>query len=48
MEEFIDILEVMDAIADHKGFKKEDILRLKETKAEERGRFNERIILEEA
>lgn len=48
IEEFIDILEVMDAIAEYKDFKKEDVLLLKETKAEERGGFNMRIILEEA
>jgi predicted house-cleaning noncanonical NTP pyrophosphatase (MazG superfamily) len=47
MEEFIDILEVMDAIEDIKGFKREDISKLKENKAKERGKFFKRIILEE-
>ena len=47
MEEFIDILEVMDAIAEYKRFSKEDVKRLKDEKAENRGRFSKRIILDE-
>lgn len=48
IEEIADILEVLDAIADYKKFDKEDIGRIKEMKAKERGRFKERIILDES
>lgn len=47
-EEFADILEVLDAIADYKGFDKEEMQRIKEKKAEERGKFQKRIILDES
>jgi predicted house-cleaning noncanonical NTP pyrophosphatase (MazG superfamily) len=47
-EEFADLLEVMDAIIDYKQFNKEEILNIKIKKAEERGRFVDRIILEES
>lgn len=47
-EEFADMLEVVDAIADYKGFRREDIAVIREAKAVERGRFKERIILEES
>ena len=48
IEEIADILEVIDAIANYKKFSREDIGRIKEKKAEERGKFKDRIILEEA
>lgn len=47
-EEFADILEVLDAIADYKKFNREEIERMKARKAEERGKFKDRIILEES
>jgi|SRR3989344_7658050 len=47
-EEFADILEVLDAIADYRGFDKNEVERMKKEKAEERGKFKERIILEES
>ncbi len=47
-EEMADVLEVIDAIMEFKGFKKEDIEAIKKKKAEERGRFKERIILDES
>ena len=47
-EELVDILEVLDAIAEYKKFDKKDVERIKEKKAEERGRFNKRIILDES
>jgi predicted house-cleaning noncanonical NTP pyrophosphatase (MazG superfamily) len=48
IEEFADMEAVMDAIAAHKGFTREDIDRAKAKKAEARGLFERRIILEEA
>lgn len=47
-EEMADVLEVIDAILEFKGFKKEDIEALKNKKAEERGGFKDRIILDES
>jgi|SRR3989338_5490263 len=47
-EEFADILEVLDAIADYKNFDKGEIERIKTAKAGERGKFKERIILDES
>ncbi|MFA6273047.1 MAG: nucleoside triphosphate pyrophosphohydrolase [Candidatus Paceibacterota bacterium] len=46
-EEFADLLEVIDAIAKYKGFKMDEIERIKEEKARNKGRFNDRIILDE-
>ena len=48
IEEFADILEVIDAIADHKGFDQAEVKQVRNKKAEERGRFKERIILDES
>ena len=48
IEELADILEVLDAIADYKKLEKEDVERIKEKKAEERGKFKKRIILDES
>ncbi|MDO8558554.1 MAG: nucleoside triphosphate pyrophosphohydrolase [bacterium] len=48
IEEFADILEVIDAIADHKGFDRKEVGQVRDKKAEERGKFKERIILDES
>lgn len=47
-EEMADILEVIEAICEYKGFSSGEISRIKEEKAEKRGRFRKRIILEES
>ncbi len=48
IEEFADILEVIDAIADYKGFNFKEVENIKVKKAEERGIFKKRIILDES
>lgn len=48
IEEIADILEVLEAIADYKKFDEEKIDRIKTKKAEERGKFQKRIILNES
>jgi predicted house-cleaning noncanonical NTP pyrophosphatase (MazG superfamily) len=48
LEEYVDMLEVLEAIAEYKGFKKDEIEDYRNTKAKERGRFKNRIILDEA
>ncbi len=48
MEELADILEVIDAICEHKGFDKSELNAIKEKKAKERGGFKKRIILDES
>ena len=48
VEELADILEVLDAIADYKGFGRTEIERIKKEKAKERGVFKKKIILEES
>lgn len=48
LEEIADILEVIDAICDHQKFDKHELAVIKDKKAEERGKFEKRIILEEA
>jgi len=45
-DELADILEVIDAISEYKKF--DDIEKIQNSKAEKRGKFNERIILEES
>ncbi len=47
-EEVADVLEVIDAIIEFKGFKREDVEAIKAKKAEERGGFRKRIILDES
>lgn len=47
-EELVDILEVIDAIINYKKFKKENLEFLKIKKANEKGKFNNKIILEES
>ncbi len=48
IEELADILEVIDAICEYKNFKKSDLEFIKDKKADERGKFNKKIILEES
>ena len=48
LEEFADILEVLDAIAAYKGFDEEKTEEMRAAKAKERGRFENRIILDES
>ena len=48
MEELADLLEVLDAIVDFKQFNKEEVNKIREKKAEERGKFKKKIILEES
>lgn len=47
-EEFADLLEVIDAIAEYKKFNSQEITEVRDKKAEERGRFKNRIILDES
>ncbi len=46
VEELADVLEVLQAIAAFKGVEWEEIERLKREKAEQRGGFEERIVLD--
>ena len=46
-EELADILEVISAIKDFKNFDEEKIEEVRKKKAEEKGLFNEKIILDE-
>lgn len=48
IEEFADILEVLDAISDYKEFNRAEVKKIKSKKAAERGKFSKRIILDEA
>lgn len=48
IEEFADMLEVIDAITEYKHFDRNEIQRVKDKKAEERGKFTKRIILDES
>jgi predicted house-cleaning noncanonical NTP pyrophosphatase (MazG superfamily) len=47
-DELADILEVLDAIIDYKKFDRAEIAKIKTDKAEKRGKFQERIILDES
>ncbi len=46
-EELADVLEVVYAICDLKGISKDELEKIREDKAKERGSFEERIILDE-
>jgi predicted house-cleaning noncanonical NTP pyrophosphatase (MazG superfamily) len=46
-EEFADILEVIHSISDFKKFNKKEVNKIRENKAKKRGRFKQRIILDE-
>lgn len=48
IEELADVLEVLDAIIAYKKFTPEDIEKIKSEKAQKRGKFDKRIILEES
>lgn len=48
VEEFADLSEVMAAVAEEFGFSPELVTSVREAKAAERGRFRERIVLDEA
>ena len=48
IEEMADVLEVIDAILDFKKFDKKELQEIKNKKAEERGKFKNKIILEES
>lgn len=47
-EEIADLLEVIDAIIDYKEFDRNKIAQIREKKVEERGKFKNRVILEES
>lgn len=47
LEEFGDLQEVVDAVAEYKRFSPEAVKAVRDKKAEERGRFKDRIILDE-
>ena len=47
-EEYVDILEVLEAIKEFKGFDEQSLKDLKKKKVEERGKFKDKIILEGA
>lgn len=48
IEEFADLLEVIEAICEYKNFDKKEVENIKSKKAKERGRFKKRLILDEA
>lgn len=48
IEEMADILEVIDAILDFKKFDKNKLEKVKNKKADERGKFKAKVILEES
>ncbi len=48
IEELADIQEVLEAIMDYKNFSRDELQDAKDEKAEERGAFKEKIILEES
>ena len=48
IEELADLLEVIDAIIDYKRFDRKELQTVREKKAEEKGKFKNRIILDES
>lgn len=48
IEEMADVLEVVEAICDFKNFDKKELEEVKNKKADERGKFKNKIILEES
>lgn len=48
IEEMADVMEVINAICEYKGFDKNRIESLRAEKAQKRGVFKERVILEES
>jgi predicted house-cleaning noncanonical NTP pyrophosphatase (MazG superfamily) len=47
-EEIADILEVLEAICERKGYRMDEVMRLKSVKVVQRGAFKDKIILEES
>lgn len=48
IEEFADLLEVLEAVAEYRGFSQKEIEETKNQKAKEKGKFKDRIILDES
>src|SRR3972149_1901732 len=48
VEELADIFEVLDAIAEYKKFDRSEVEMIKNNKADARGKFREKIILDES
>jgi predicted house-cleaning noncanonical NTP pyrophosphatase (MazG superfamily) len=48
ISEIADILEVIEAICNYQKFNQSELNKIKEAKAQERGKFEKRIILEES
>jgi len=48
IREIADILEVIDAICEYRNFDQEEVRIIKEKKAQELGKFKEKIILDES
>jgi len=48
MEEYADILEVLEAISDYKKFDNNEIKKIKNNKVKERGAFKKWVILDES
>jgi len=48
IEEMADVLEVIDAILDYQKFDKGELEQVKNKKADDRGKFEKKIILEES
>lgn len=48
VDEMADVLEVIEAINKYKNFSEAEIMRVKDEKAQKRGRFENRIILDES
>ena len=48
IDEMADILEVIDTIIDYKNFDRDELQKVKNEKAEKRGKFKDKIILEES
>ena len=48
IEELADVLEVIEAIKSFKQFNEAELQKVKDKKAEERGKFKDKIILEES
>jgi predicted house-cleaning noncanonical NTP pyrophosphatase (MazG superfamily) len=44
--EFVDVLEVLDAVASYKKFDRSEVEKFRQEKAKERGTFSKRVILD--
>jgi len=47
-EEYADILEVLEAISNYKKFNDSEVKKIKDNKAKEKGKFKNKIILDES